>query len=169
MFLTAHKPKTSFFSNMSHEINTAMNVILKKAETTPVKEETSTKRKSHDCGDNKELISSKALDKIRSLQIKGAPDILTRIIGLYLRDTPLRLNQLYQALQANDAAEVRSVAHNLKSSCANLGAVYLSTLFKEIEHKGHTNSLQGTAQLFAKAVREFQKIIKPLRAEIVNS
>jgi len=153
---------------MSHDINTAMNEKSERAETTPAIKMVPAEEKLYDDEQSEELISRKKLDKIRSLQIEGAPDILTRIIHLYLRDTPGKLNELYQALQADDAAEVRSVAHNLKSSCANLGAVYLSALFKEIEHKGYTNSLQGTGQLFARAVRESQKIIEPLRAEIIN-
>ena len=117
----------------------------------------------------KEPINRLALEKIRALQIEGAPDILTSIIGLYVKETPVRLKKLYQALRAGDAVEVRSVAHDLKTSCASLGALSLSSLFKEIEHRGHTNSLQGTAQLFARAESESLKIIEPLRAEMANS
>ena len=115
------------------------------------------------------LINRNALVKIRALQIEGTPDILTTIISLYLKETPEQLKKLYLALRANDAVEVRSVAHNLKTSCANLGALPLSALFKEIELKGHNNSLQGAIQLFKKAENESQKIIEPLRAEMVNS
>lgn len=115
------------------------------------------------------LINPNALMKIRALQIEGTPDILTTIINLYLKETPGQLKKLYLALRANDAVEVRSVAHNLKTSCANLGALPLSALFKEIELKGHTNSLQGAVQLLIKAENESQKIIGPLRAEMVNS
>ncbi|MCK5516028.1 MAG: Hpt domain-containing protein [Desulfobulbaceae bacterium] len=116
-----------------------------------------------------ELINRFALEKIRALQIEGAPDILSSIIGLYLKDTPGQLKKLYQALRADDAVEVRSVAHNLKTSCSNLGALSLSSLFKEIEHRGHTNSLRGTLQLLARAEIESLKIIEPLRAEMTNS
>ena len=115
------------------------------------------------------VINSNALMKIRALQIEGTPDILTTIISLYLKETPELLKKLYLALRANDAVEVRAIAHNLKTSCANLGALPLSALFKEIELKGHTNSLQGAIQLLIKAENESQKIIEPLRAEMVHS
>ena len=117
----------------------------------------------------KELLSHKALNTIRALQIDGEPDLLSRIITLYLEETPKQLDSLYQALQSDNASEVRSIAHSLKSSCANIGAFPLSALFKEIEFKGHTNSLQGALSLFAQAQTEYQKIIAPLRALIVAS
>jgi len=116
-----------------------------------------------------EFINRKALENIRALQIEGEPDILTRIINLYLKDTPVQLNELYQAIRANDAMEVRSIAHSLKSSCANLGAMSLSTIFKEMENKGLTDSLQGAEELFSRADGQYQKIIEPLlRAEMDN-
>ena len=116
-----------------------------------------------------ERLSRKELDNIRALQPDGAPDLLTRIISLFLEDTPEQLNQLYQALQAENAGEVRSIAHSLKSSCANLGALHLSALFKEIELKSKTNSLQEAATLLTKAENEYQKIIEPLHAEMKKS
>ena len=128
-----------------------------------------TDRKNQIYKPSEKLINRNALVKIRALQIEGTPDILTTIISLYLKETPEQLKKLCLALRANDAVEVRSVAHNLKTSCANLGALPLSALFKELELKGHNNSLQGAIQLLIKAENESQKIIEPLRAEMVNS
>ncbi len=153
---------------MNQKIFTSLNKTKGLPEKTPVVKVVSTQKESHIYQPDKKLINRKALMNIRSLQIEGTPDILTRIISLYLKDTPRLLNKLRQALHANDAQKVRSVAHSLKTSCANLGALSLSALFKQIELKGHTNSLQGTAQLFAEAKIESQKVVAPLRAEMTN-
>ena len=112
-------------------------------------------------------LDTKALEGIRALQSEGEPDILTRIITLYLSDTPKQLDKLYEAIHSEDAGEVRSLAHSLKSSSANIGALSLSVLFKEIEHKGHSNSLQGSMELFVAAQKQYQKIVEPLRSEMV--
>lgn len=113
-----------------------------------------------------ELISRKELENIRALQTDDAPDLLTRIITLYLEDTPKQMDRLYQALRNENSGEVRSIAHSLKSSSANLGAMPLSALFKEIENKGRNNSLHKATELFARAENEYQKVIVPLSAEM---
>lgn len=116
-----------------------------------------------------ELISRKELENIRALQAEDTPDLLTHIISLYLQDTPKQMDKLYQALRNENSEEVRSIAHSLKSSSANLGAMPLSALFKEIENKGRQNSLHKATELFARAESEYQKIIIPLRSEMIES
>jgi len=117
---------------------------------------------------DEELINRKALDNIRALQPEGEPDILSRIISIYLEDTPNQMDNLYRALRNKDLREVRSIAHSLKSSSANLGAIALSALFKDLEHKAHTNTLERGMEDFVAAQEEYQKIIDPLMAEKVT-
>ncbi|MDX2493378.1 MAG: Hpt domain-containing protein, partial [Desulfuromusa sp.] len=115
-----------------------------------------------------DVIDQKALENIRALQSEGAEDILTKIITLFLDDTPKQLEQLHQALRDKDANTVRTIAHSLKSSSANLGALGLSSLLKELEEKGRTNSLTESAELFVKVQNEFQRTIEPLEFETVK-
>ncbi len=115
-----------------------------------------------------DVIDQKALENIRALQSEGAEDILTRIITLFLDDTPKQLEKLHQALRDKDANTVRSIAHSLKSSSASLGALRMSTLLKELEEKGRTNSLVGAPELFVQVKNEFQKTIEALQAETVK-
>ena len=119
-------------------------------------------------GSGEKLVSRKALDNIRALQSEGEPDILTRIISIYLEDTPNQMDNLCRALQDKDVKEVRSIAHSLKSSSANVGAMSLSNLFKDLEHKAYTNALQGGMEVFVAAQEGYQKIIDPPMAEKVT-
>ncbi len=114
------------------------------------------------------VLEYKTLEGIRCLQSEGEEDILSRIIALFLEDTPKQLAGLHQAIGDQDAITVRSIAHSLKSSSANLGALRLSGFFKELEEKGRTNTLTGGAELLVRIEHEFQKIIEPLQAEMVN-
>ena len=112
-----------------------------------------------------EILDRAALNNIRSLQAEGAEDILTRIIDLFLNEAPGQLEQLQKALHKKDAKAVRSVAHSLKSSSANLGATVLSSLLKELEEKGRRNSLMGTRELFNRIETEFTKAKVQLQKE----
>jgi HPt (histidine-containing phosphotransfer) domain-containing protein len=76
---------------------------------------------------------------------------------------------LHRALQDKDAATVRIVAHSLKSSSANLGALGLSALFKDLEEKARNNSLVGAFELIALVESEFKKTIEPLCAQMVKT
>ncbi len=115
-----------------------------------------------------EVIERKSLKNIRALQTEGAEDILTRIIKLFLDDTPDQLAKLEQAIRDNDAATVCLITHSLKSSSATLGALNLSSLLKKLEEKGHGNSLLGASEMLVRVKSEFRKTIEPLRAEMVN-
>ena len=112
-----------------------------------------------------EILDRAALNNIRSLQAEGAEDILTRIIDLFLNEAPGQLEQLQKALHKRDATAVRSAAHSLKSSSANLGATVLSSLLKELEEKGRKNSLMGTRELFSRIETEFTKAKVQLQKE----
>ncbi len=114
-------------------------------------------------------IDRKVLDNIRALQTEGAEDILTRIITLFLEGMPNQLKKLDQALRANDVNTVHSIAHTLKSSSANLGALKLSVMFKDLEERSRKNVLLETTGLFEQVENEFQKTQKLLKAEMTES
>ena len=74
-----------------------------------------------------------ALEALRALQAPGAPDIRERVIGLYLQQTPQQLGELRAALARQDNTAVERAAHTVKSSSANVGAMRLSVLCRELE------------------------------------
>lgn len=61
-------------------------------------------------------------------------DSLADIIKLYLIGTPNDLAQMQQAIESKDFTTVGRLAHSLKSSSANLGAMQTSALAAELEH-----------------------------------
>ncbi len=114
-------------------------------------------------------VDQKVLDNIRALQTEGTEDILTLIIKLFIEDTPNQLEKLQQALYEKDADTVCSIAHTLKSSSANLGALKLSVLFKDLEERARRNALIETTKLFAIIENEFKTTERLLRTEMVKS
>jgi len=114
-----------------------------------------------------DVIDPGALENIRSLQDPGAEDLLTKIIQFFLDDTPEHLERLHLAMENNDHKTVRAIAHNLKSSSANLGALALSSLFRELEEKARNNTLAGAPALLIHITDEFHKTIEPLSNQMV--
>ncbi|MDF0556251.1 response regulator [Kamptonema sp. UHCC 0994] len=76
------------------------------------------------------------------------PDFLTDLIKIFLGDAPRYLDSIKVAIAAGDADNLKVASHTLKSSSANLGAMVLSELCKELEYMARAVSEAGEEQVF---------------------
>jgi signal transduction histidine kinase/DNA-binding response OmpR family regulator/HPt (histidine-containing phosphotransfer) domain-containing protein len=106
-----------------------------------------------------------ALDNIRSLQQAGKPDILGKVIDLYLSDCPGVMNRLREAIGSGDAKQVRQHAHRMKSGSANLGATRMAELCRELEVLGHRGDFGAAAVQLQRVEAEFRRVVVVLQAE----
>ncbi len=113
-------------------------------------------------------LDSRVLDQINSLQSPAAPDILGRVIQAYLEETPPLLAKLQEAVQKGDPEEAQTMAHCLKSSSANIGALNLSALCKELEILGLSHSLERAAGLADHINLEHDRVSQALRQELLR-
>ena len=60
-------------------------------------------------------------------------DSINRIISIYVDDFPQSIHSMRLALQQSDFATIGRLAHSLKSSSGNLGALQLVTLSLNLE------------------------------------
>lgn len=86
------------------------------------------------------------------------------LIRVFLEDAPRSLQRLQQAAAANDTASMVAAAHSLKSTSANLGALDMSELARQIEHGGRSGTLANPNALVARLVAEFVRVEGALRA-----
>ncbi|WP_414606580.1 hybrid sensor histidine kinase/response regulator [Stenotrophomonas pavanii] len=93
------------------------------------------------------------LDELRAV----IGDAATQIVTVFLEDAPVMVQQLQQAAQAGDAPRLQALAHSLKSSSANVGALSLSAVAQRIEHEARSGSLQRPAVAVALLVAEFAR------------
>jgi len=93
------------------------------------------------------LLDERALAQIRALQQPGTPDLLSKIIGLYLNNSLKLLQRIRDGVADADPEILRQAAHSLKSSSANLGAIELAAVCKEMEQRGRERQLEDTADL----------------------
>jgi len=107
-------------------------------------------------------LDAKSLDSIRALQREGAPDLLRKIAGLYLATVPGQMEQLFGAVKQGNADTAQRLAHGLKSSSANVGALALAASFKELEQLGRAGSTAGMAERLANVKSEYARVAQAL-------
>lgn len=84
-------------------------------------------------------------------------DAAMQIVSVFVDDAPAMVQQLQQAAQSGDEPRLQAVAHSLKSSSANVGALSLSAVAQRIEREARGGSLQRPAVAVALLVAEFAR------------
>ncbi|HEX5129220.1 MAG TPA: response regulator, partial [Usitatibacter sp.] len=95
-------------------------------------------------------------------QAGGGSDLLRSLIRTYLADAPTRVAAIREGMLRGDGPAVARAAHALKSASANLGAVTLAQLCKELERhcrSGHTDEADELARSIG---REFEHVREEL-------
>ncbi len=88
------------------------------------------------------------------------------VIGVFLRLLPRRLAELEEAVRHLDSKEIKSLAHTLKGSSSQFGAVGLAKLCAEAEEMAHENHLGGIEQLLARIQRTAAEVSKILEEQL---
>ena len=115
------------------------------------------------------VIDMSVLDKIRALQREGAPDLVGKLVSLYLTEASGIIASIGSAIDEKNTQDVFRLAHKLKSSSANVGALHLSSQLKELEALGRQNEIEETVDLFAAIEKEFKAVRKSLETLIPNT
>jgi signal transduction histidine kinase/CheY-like chemotaxis protein len=111
------------------------------------------------------VLDKQALEQLRSLQRPGGPDLLGKVIGLYLDNSQGLLERLRGALGAGDPDGLREAAHALKSSSANVGATALAELAKRLEAMGRAADLSQAASITEQLLAEYQRVVRALQTQ----
>ncbi|MDY7229976.1 hybrid sensor histidine kinase/response regulator [Hyalangium rubrum] len=90
------------------------------------------------------------LDSLRAL----GEDALTEVVGLFLANTPGRLQAMREALATGDLETLERSAHSLKSSSAMLGAMRLASVCAQVETAASSGA--GVGPLLEVLGREFE-------------
>ena len=113
------------------------------------------------------VLDPRAFEQIRALQQPGAPDLLAKIIALYLDNSRRLTESIRVALAAGDANGLREAAHALKSSSANVGATGLAAVAKELETLGREQRLDAARPLVLQMGAEHGRVVIALQAREV--
>ena len=91
------------------------------------------------------IVNEVTLDGIRELRSPESPEILGKLITLYLDISPGMIDEIYDAFAQGDTEKVERTAHSLKSSSAHLGADTLSESCRLIEMAAREKKLDSLA------------------------
>jgi len=112
------------------------------------------------------VIDPKALLAIKDLQMEGEPSILLNVVQTYIQSTEDNMAQLHVKLPDASVKDVQFFAHTLKSSSANVGAMQLSRLSKELEFGCRDRSINDFDPYIKTIEAEFTKVKSALEGEI---
>lgn len=104
-------------------------------------------------------------DGIRVLSDDDDPGFLIRLIGHFLADAPTRLATLGTACRKGRAEDVRRIAHSLKGSASNLGALGLAKICDQVSAAA-AEGLVAVPGLLAELELEFQRVRAQLEQDL---
>ncbi len=112
-------------------------------------------------------LDRKALDTLRSLRKGGTPDLLHKVLHIYLTNAPQLLETIRDAVAHSDALALQQAAHSLKSSSANVGALQLAAFSKEMEALGKTQNMIQAVSLLPTMEAEYAVVEQALQRELL--
>ncbi len=111
-------------------------------------------------------LDQKVLGGIRALHRDGKEDVLPRIVGMYLKNSPKLLEKLQEAASTGNNDLLRNAAHSLKSASANLGATRLAALCDELEELGRSGGVAQALAPLGIVEFEFEAVCNALAREL---
>jgi HPt (histidine-containing phosphotransfer) domain-containing protein len=90
--------------------------------------------------------------------VGGEPDLLVELIDSFLEETPPLLESLRRSLEQDDAADLYTAAHTLKSSSRDFGATRIAGWCQELEAMGRAGTLAGAAELVTQVEDEYEQV-----------
>jgi len=103
--------------------------------------------------------AKKLFDRSRLLErLGGDEELLTEVIDLFLKDVPVQVEKLEQALQNKDAELVESIGHSIKGAFANIEALKLKETAFLIEKSGKDKDLERASLHLKELKQEFEKL-----------
>ena len=112
-------------------------------------------------------VDPEVIEMLASLQEPGEPDLVVELVTLFLRDTPERLRDL--RTRPLDASQAARVAHAVKGSAGNLGAVRLQEVAGDLEQAGHRGeSADGLATLVEAVFSEYARVEQHLQGILAD-
>jgi HPt (histidine-containing phosphotransfer) domain-containing protein len=94
-------------------------------------------------------------------------DLFAEAARLFLRETPVLLGRLRQALVAGDGTALQFAAHSLKGMAANFEARGLVAEARRLELLGYDGDLSGACEALRDLERELTRVVAALEAVTV--
>jgi HPt (histidine-containing phosphotransfer) domain-containing protein len=105
-------------------------------------------------------------DVLAGLRELGDAELLAELVEMFVDDATSRILALRGTLEKDDAEAVERVAHTLKGSCANMGALRMAEVCEDLQEMGRSGDLSGASELVEQLEAEFGRVRQALEAEL---
>ncbi len=119
-----------------------------------------------DSGTGDPPLDASVVEGIRAMDADGSGGFLRQLIDKYLANSSADLGHLAANVRSGDAEGLGKTAHRLKSASANLGAMMLASICKELETAGRSGQLDGAERLLAAIGSEYERVRQALIQEV---
>jgi two-component system sensor histidine kinase/response regulator len=109
------------------------------------------------------LLDPATIDQLRAMDASGEDRIFRKVAGIFLDTTPDQLEGLKGHLANEDAPGIALIAHGLKTAAANVAALSLSQLFRELELAAREEDLHTCGTLSEDVFDLFGKVAAALK------
>jgi CheY-like chemotaxis protein/HPt (histidine-containing phosphotransfer) domain-containing protein len=109
------------------------------------------------------VIDESVIEDLRSMAGSEGDRLITELIQVYLEDTPATIQELKNALAAENLTKIRKTAHALRSPSVSIGAVNLGKICEMLEYIAQDQSLEEITDLVNQLEIEYQNVIKTLK------
>ncbi len=110
-------------------------------------------------------LDPEAIAQIRALQRGSAGDVFDKVVDLYVESAAELLAQMQSGRKSGDLEVIEDAAHSLKSSGANVGAVVLSAMCKELETRCRDSDDGSLGAAIRSLELEHEKVCRALLLE----
>src|SRR4051812_35184477 len=115
-----------------------------------------------------EPIDDAVLNNLAQLQREGRPDIVNRVITLFLESAPALLKDLQEGAEDGDAARLGRASHALKSCAANVGAAAFSARCDELEALARAGQVADAPARVRGIVEDYRRAETALAARLLQ-
>ncbi len=115
--------------------------------------------------DGDAVLDQKALQQLRDLGAANGLDVLGKVIVHFRQQSQKDVSLLRKAQTDNDSVALHRIAHSLKSSSANLGAMNLSRLCRELERDTAQGDLSEAPNLLNAIETHLPRVLNALYEE----
>jgi HPt (histidine-containing phosphotransfer) domain-containing protein len=102
---------------------------------------------------------------LAGLRELGNQELVAELAEFFLEDASSKLEALREAIRVGDAPSAERVAHTLKESCGNMGALRMSAIFAELQYIGNSGELGRAPLLVDRLGAEFARVRMELEVE----
>lgn len=83
-------------------------------------------------GNPNEVLDQATLQQLLDLD-DGATTLISEMFGLFLEDTPPRIDLLEQAIRCNDREQIADLAHAIKGAASTMGVLRVKACAQQLE------------------------------------